>query len=371
MNLEGTGVTTGGVSCCSNCTDMEGPTVDYRMRYNVSYWNIPEDGSVTNLQMLSADISPVVGKNIEFDVPSYQFLKPENVKFGMPRIQRLVREGPFNELFQMEFFGEDYSGPSTVKFFRCVGHLHIAALGMWLEDAETGEMICNGEGSYGQNPEQDKGFLTAIKVHSHDPPLEFPSDRQVRLITEYNATELHTGVMGMWFTFVSSDVEVDRSAAALTVNYCEEEYCDSDLLPEPPTLLCEDTLATTPMCRFGNICECEDLVVLEGSEGCGGVYSTPQGDITINDVCSKHCGTCSDGSSTQIQSECVDTLADGPMCSFGNVCACEDFVSAPESTGCVECIKANGETLQLMIIVPSIVMLALKKTMYHLRPSTC
>ena len=46
----------------------------------------------------------------------------------------------------------------------------------------------------GQNPEEDKGFLTAIKVHSHDPPLEFPADRRVKLITEYNATEFHTGV---------------------------------------------------------------------------------------------------------------------------------------------------------------------------------
>lgn len=54
--------------------------------------------------------------------------------------------------------------------------------------------------SDGQNPDEDKGFLTAIKVHSHDPPLEFPADRRVRLITEYNATEFHTGVY-CWILF--------------------------------------------------------------------------------------------------------------------------------------------------------------------------
>jgi len=335
LTIGGSGDGTGGVPCCANCTDLAGPTIDYRMRYNVSYWDIPEEGSVTDLQMITADISPVVGKAIEFDVPSYENLKPGNVKEGMPRIQRLVREGPFDELFQMEFFGDAYAGPSNVKFFRCVGHLHIAALGMWLEDAETGMTICDGEGSYGMNPEQDKGFLTAVKVHSHDPPLEFPSDRRVRLITEYNATEFHTGVMGMWFAYVSSDVEVDREAAKLTVEYCENSVCDVDMLPEPPVLVCEDKIAENPMCRFGGLCDCKELVVADGSEGCGGVYSTAQGDIVINDVCAKHCGACGEeAAASSIQSGCVDALADGPMCSFGGMCECEDFVSAPESTGC-------------------------------------
>ena len=141
------GEETGGVSCCSNCTNLEGPTVDYRMRYNVSYFDVPEDEPIKNIQMLTADISPAVGKAIEFDIPSYQYLKSDNIKDGMPHVQRLEREGPFNELFKMEFFGDEYAGPSTVRFFRCVGHLHIAALGMWLVDAETGQMICNGEGS--------------------------------------------------------------------------------------------------------------------------------------------------------------------------------------------------------------------------------
>jgi len=334
MNLNGTGQAVGGVSCCSNCTDLEGPTVDYRMRYNVSYYDIPKNGSITNIQMLTADISPAVGKVIEFDVPSYQYLKPNEVKFGYPRIQRLVREGPFNELFKMEFFGEAYAGPNKVKFMRCVGHLHIAALGMWLQDAETGMMICSGEGTYGQNPEQDKGFLTAIKVHSHDPPLEFPSDRRVRLITEYNATELHTGVMGMWFAFISSDVEVDRKAAALTVGYCEQDFCDADMLPSTPTFKCEDTLASHPLCSFGGVCDCAELETMEGSGGCGGVYSVPQGDVTIDNVCSKHCGACSDGGAAPMISSCVDTLAESPMCTFGGLCECEEYVNAPESSGC-------------------------------------
>ncbi|KAL3921929.1 MAG: hypothetical protein SGARI_006569, partial [Bacillariaceae sp.] len=52
-------VLTGGVNCCTNCTDLSGPTVDYRMRYNVTYSPIEEDDNVKVLQMLTADISPV------------------------------------------------------------------------------------------------------------------------------------------------------------------------------------------------------------------------------------------------------------------------------------------------------------------------
>ena len=322
---------TGGVNCCTNCTTLVEPTVDYRMRYNVSYSDIPEE-SVTDVQMLTADISPAVGKDIEFDVPSFPYIKPENKDPSNPYIQRLERNGPFNELFKMEFFGNDYSGPEMVRLLRCVGHLHIAALGMWLEDAETGEVICAGEGTYGTEPE-DKGFLTAIGVESYDPPLRFPSDRPVRLITEYNATELHTGVMGMWFLFISSDKQVTKEAASLMVSFCEEDICDASLLPESPspeqmqaTSSCYDALQGSPACRFGGICSCEALLNEDDSIECGGVYSTQMGDIEINSVCAKHCDACVEG--------CMDTLSESPMCSFGGLCSCDDFVNAEESTGC-------------------------------------
>lgn len=200
---DGGGLQTGGVSCCSNCTDLEGPTVDYRMRYNVSYSDIPEDEPVNELLMLTADASPALNRTIEYDVPDFQNLPEQFQKPGDPFVQRLVREMPFNEMFKMEFFGADYNGPDEVKLFRCVGHLHVAAIGMYLEDAETGEKLCTGDGFYGEDPEQDKGFLNAVAVDNYEEPKVFSSDRVVRLITDYNATELHTGVMGMLFIFVS------------------------------------------------------------------------------------------------------------------------------------------------------------------------
>ena len=137
----------------------------------------------------------------------------------------------------------------------------------------------------------------------------------------------------MWFAFIDSGVDVDREAAALTVDYCADDVCDATMLPDPPMLSCEDTLANNPMCRFGGLCDCEELVVAEGSEGCGGIYSTPQGDIALNDVCAKHCNACGD-SVASAGAGCIDALANSPMCSFGGLCDCEEFVNSPDSTGC-------------------------------------
>ena len=52
----------------------------------------------------------------------------------------------------MGFFRDTYAGPDTVRLLRCVGHLHVAAMGMWVQDAKTGDMICNGIGTHGTEP---------------------------------------------------------------------------------------------------------------------------------------------------------------------------------------------------------------------------
>ena len=229
-------------------------------------------------------------------------------------------------------FGEDYAGPETVRLLRCVGHLHIAALGMWIEDATTGEVICDGHGTHGTGPE-DKGFLTAVNVESYETPLEFPADRQVRLIAEYNATILHTGVMGMYFLFISSDEEISRKDASLAIDVCREDICDVGLLPAAPSTeviaeaaTCRDALPTSPACRFGGLCSCKDFVEHPDSTGCGGVFSSDMGDLPVNEMCALYCDDCPTG--------CEDKLPSGPACTFGGLCSCENFVNAPESTGC-------------------------------------
>ena len=258
---------------------------------------------------------------------------------------------------------------------RCVGHLHVAAIGTWLEDAETGEILCQGETVYGTDPETDEGFLTAVNVDDYNPPLAFPADRMVRFVVDYNATQVHTGVMGYWFVLVANPVQVTSKDTKLTVDLCIPSTCDASLLPfidlnpfqtpatsvkksetrqsDPATTEenddCVDTIADSPSCTFGGLCDCETFVNAPESSGCNGFYASAFGDLEVRSVCANYCGcdvtdavnnamdsSLSDLAETPnaLPSGCKDTLELNPACGFGGLCECEDFVNLPESGGC-------------------------------------
>ncbi|CAB9508494.1 Stress up-regulated Nod 19 [Seminavis robusta] len=386
--LTGTGNVTGGVSCCSNCTDLTGPTLDYRMRYNVTYRELAEEESdepVVDVDLLVADIAPAVDMQLEYDVPSFNLLTPEHQAEGY--IQRLERVAPFNEMFQVRFFAGPYNCPDEVAILRCVAHVHVAAVTQFLEDAETGERFCTSDPTYGTNPETNNGFVTAVSVDNHDPPNVIPANRRVRFVTEYNATHMHSGVMGYLFVFVAGAHGVTADEVDLTVPLCQPERCDVNLLPiidmEPfqsdeSTMVsqeggwvtwgdavdtesepadandedCVDTLADSPSCTFGQLCTCEEFVNAPESTGCDGFFSSVMGDVEVRSVCAKYCGcTVSDAVNSRdagrkLQSDCADTLADSPSCTFGGLCDCETFVNAPESEGCGGLYKSDwGDTV--------------------------
>merc|ERR1712232_1465755 len=95
----------------------------------------------------------------------------------------------------------------------------------------TGERLCDGTTTYGKDPETDAGFLIAVNVDTHDPPLTFPADTMVRMVTEYNATQVHTGVMGYWFIFVAGQHDLTHQNVNLTVDMCLQPTCDASMLP--------------------------------------------------------------------------------------------------------------------------------------------
>jgi hypothetical protein len=62
---------------------------------------------------------------------------------------------------------------------------------------------------------------------------------------------------------------------------------------------CEDTISSSPACSFGGLCDCDTVINAPESTGCGGVYTNPQGDIMVDSVCAASCGcpsmsTCDD-----------------------------------------------------------------------------
>jgi len=144
-----------------------------------------------------------------------------------------------------------------------------------MEDADTGEILCDGVGGYGNDPDQDAGFLTSVSVSSYedDEIKVFPSDRVIKFVTEYNASEVHTGVMGMEFIFISSEETVLPNDLSLSVDPCIAQKCDPSLLtPMSDEMLmkaegnseqedvCADTIADSPVhvrksLRLRGVCE--------------------------------------------------------------------------------------------------------------------
>jgi len=324
-DLTQTGNVTGGVSCCSNCTDLEGLTVDYRMRYNVTYRELAEEEmaleatpEVVDVDLLVADIAPAVDMMLEYNVPSYQWLPEDQQVDGNPYIQHLERVGPFSEIFQRSFFAGPYDA-EEISILRCVSHLHIASITQYLEDAETGERYCEGTPIYGTTPDVDKGFVTTITVNNHDPPITIPASRVVRLVTEYNATHVHSGVMGYLFVFVSGGNLLTSQEMNLTVPICNEQVCDTSILPSIDMgpfqgglrMLkggCVDTIANSPSCRFAGICDCKTFVEAPESTGCGGVYKSTFGDTEINSLCPAYCDACVDVSMEEVFEEAYTSV---------------------------------------------------------------
>eukprot|EP00587_Corethron_hystrix_P002411 CAMPEP_0113327968 /NCGR_PEP_ID=MMETSP0010_2-20120614/19684_1 /TAXON_ID=216773 ORGANISM="Corethron hystrix, Strain 308" /NCGR_SAMPLE_ID=MMETSP0010_2 /ASSEMBLY_ACC=CAM_ASM_000155 /LENGTH=607 /DNA_ID=CAMNT_0000189095 /DNA_START=28 /DNA_END=1851 /DNA_ORIENTATION=+ /assembly_acc=CAM_ASM_000155 len=302
----------GGVSCCYNCTDLLTPTIDYRMRYNVTYTELSEiEEPVEPLIMISADVAPTIDRYIEWDVPMWQNMPEEHALPGNPKVQVLERVGTLRELFGGFFPGAVYTGNDLLEVHRCIGHLHIAGLGtgndllevhrcighlhiaglgMWLYDAITGDLLCHNDVKYGDDPAADKGFLKTVTVTNYDPPLQILSDREVRLVTHYDAEILHTGVMGLIFLMVAEkDMAVGPVEAALTADVCLAPRCDvAAVLPNGG---CRDALPDSILCSFGGVCSCDDLLAIKDTVGgCGGVYMSSFGNVSVASLCAEHCG---------------------------------------------------------------------------------
>lgn len=281
----------GGISCCTNCTDLTTPTIDYRLRYNVTYTDLDEvDVPIKPLVLIVADVAPAVDRYIEFDVPQWQDLPEEHVLEGNPKVQVLEQVGTVREMFGGYFPGATFTGNNLLEVHRCIGHLHVAALGMWLYDDLTGELLCHNDVEYGTDPDADVGFIRSISVTNYDPPLEILAERKVRLVTHYDAEVIHTGVMGLLlFMIAEKEQEVGVPEAKLVADLCAAPRCDvAAVLPNGG---CRNSIEDSIICRFGGLCECEDLMGMSDTVGgCSGVYMSSFGNITVGSLCAEYCG---------------------------------------------------------------------------------
>lgn len=290
----------GGVKCCTNCTSLVTPTVDYRMRYNVTWSEISDfvkdqgDGMVRPITTLFTDVAHTIDEYIEFDVPHYSELPEEQRHPSNPHWQILVREGTIRTLFAHSFPPNrpDYEGSDILEIYRCTAHMHIGGISIGLEDVETGEPICISEATYGTDPNTNLGFLTSLSVTNFDAqnPKVISADQPLRLVSIYNATVAHGGVMGLFDLEVADSWHgnVGKQEAALTVDLCQTETCNASQVPN----WCVDNLEETFLCQYRGICDCKDDFLTSASlPGCGEVLDMGRNGVyKVDTLCARSCG---------------------------------------------------------------------------------
>lgn len=210
----------GGVSCCYNCsTTLPLEPRSYRLMY--AFEVEPVTSATIPMAQIWMDIIP--GK-IEYDVP--KALPGEEPVHVIEHVTRI-----------------DYSAPQThdMQIVRCAAHLHIAALGMWMYDAVTGEEICSVGVKYGEGPRtelmNEKGYLVAIEPTTYDPPKVLPPGHPVRLVAKYDSKEFHGGVMALMWLDVAAHADFRGQGNNFFVGSAESFAPPACPSMEPPSFV--------------------------------------------------------------------------------------------------------------------------------------
>lgn len=138
------------------------------------------------------------------------------------------------------------------------------------------------------------GILVAIKGAVEDNPNFEPKEVEAKFPSNNDALKLFT-FKDYVTALQAKRVCVDNGFSLPSFNFGRRDLEDAgDEDAEGP--LCQDFLTISPLCFFGQICECEALLEMETSEGCGGLFKDELwGDTDIDEVCPLTCGVCKEG----------------------------------------------------------------------------
>ena len=101
------------------------------------------------------------------------------------------------------------TSPFVFVYFCLFRHLHVGGIDLTLYDDATGELICKSEAIYGNGtkPANEKNYIVGMTPCVFDDPPVFRKNDKVRVVSRYNATEPHFGVMALFLGTLSDVVE--------------------------------------------------------------------------------------------------------------------------------------------------------------------
>lgn len=189
----------GGINCCYDCKSTlakssEGK--DYYYYSSVTYRNITDTDQLVDGLMLN------VADDVEFDVPVSNGLDG-----GVSKIEKVIN------FERSKSRTKDGNAPEYSNWIKCEGHQHIGGLGMWIYDDETGELICEMLPKYGNGGKyeilKEKGFMVGMSSDYYSPAKPIKEGQRLRLVSLYDNTVEHTGVMALIFVYFERDIGVN------------------------------------------------------------------------------------------------------------------------------------------------------------------
>merc|ERR1712032_1719751 len=163
---------------------------------------VDEDASDFNLKKtypgLTLDITGSLDTlgNVEFDVPQCEEgTLPEDCIYEQTAVVYMES-------------GINATDDALVEMPYTVGHLHVGGIDLTLYDDATGELICRSEAIYGNGtePANEKNYIVGMTPCVFDDPPVFKKNDKVRVVSRYNATEPHFGVMALFLNTFSDVV---------------------------------------------------------------------------------------------------------------------------------------------------------------------
>jgi hypothetical protein len=151
--------------------------------------------------------------NIEYDIPklcdSDDSLDNEMCVHTLTTVQML--HGPTSSAFGTGISKHQNQG-RDVHVVYMVGHLHRGGMQVSAHDNVTGELICKSTPTYGTGDDigNERGYITAMSTCTFDPPLLMKMTHPILITSSYDARELHTGVMSLFYIAIA---EMDDGGA--------------------------------------------------------------------------------------------------------------------------------------------------------------
>uniref|UniRef100_A0A061QX95 19-like isoform 1 n=1 Tax=Tetraselmis sp. GSL018 TaxID=582737 RepID=A0A061QX95_9CHLO len=198
----------GGLLCCEDrefCLERsslpEEPVTVFYLRYSIQYAPVAPDVRPLYLAGCCDATGDLMHAGaIEYDVPECKSTNNPDCVHSLKARQKL---GGHNDIYGNEV--ED----REVDLVFAVGHQHRGGLGIQLFDDATGESICDSKPIYGEEEGvigNEKGYVVAMTTCRFEPPLRKRLTDVLRVVSHYNSSVAHTGVMGLFYIAIADAI---------------------------------------------------------------------------------------------------------------------------------------------------------------------